>query len=68
MNLLGVNIVGNSTTHIQQNIMRPIPRILNSGANIIAVHPEDAMERLPTHIPLQASKATGASLESTDGL
>ena len=65
INLLDVNIVGNSTTHIQQNIMRPIPRMLDSGANIIAVHPEDAMERLPTHTPLQASTATGALMEST---
>ena len=60
-----MNIIGNSITHIQQNIMRPIPRMLESGANIIAVHLKDAMERLLTHTPLHASTATGALMEST---
>ena len=39
--------------------------MLDLGATIIAVHPEDAMERLPTHTPLQASTVTGALIEST---
>ena len=39
--------------------------MLDSGANIIAIHPEVSMTMMPTHIPLQASTATGAIMEST---
>ena len=39
--------------------------MLDSGANIIAIHPEDAITMMPTHTPLQASTATGALMEST---
>ena len=39
--------------------------MLDSGANIIAIHPEDSMTMMPTHTPLQASTATGAIMEST---
>ena len=42
-----------------------IPRILDSGANIIAIHPEDSMTKMPTHTPLQASTAIDAIMEST---
>ena len=45
--------------------MQPIPQILDSGANTIAVYPEDAIERLQTHTSLQALTATGAFMEST---
>ena len=38
---------------------------MDSGANIIAIHPEDSMTMIPTHTPLQASMATGAIMEST---
>ena len=39
--------------------------MLDSGANIISIHPEDAMTMMPTHTPLQASTATGSLMEST---
>ena len=39
--------------------------MLDSGANIIEIHPEDSMKMMPTHTPLQASTATGAIMEST---
>ena len=39
--------------------------MMDSGANIIAIHPEDSMTMMPTHTPLQASMATGAIMEST---
>ena len=39
--------------------------MLDSGANIIAIHPEDSMTMMPTYTPLQASTATGALMEST---
>ena len=39
--------------------------MLDSGTNIIAIHPEDSMTMIPTHTPLQASTATGAIMEST---
>ena len=42
-----------------------IPRMLDSGANIIAIHPDDSMRMMPTHTPLQTSTATGALMEST---
>ena len=35
------------------------------GANIIAIHLDKAMDELPTHTPLQASRVTGALMEST---
>ena len=38
--------------------------MLDSGASIIAIHPEDSMTLMPTHTPLQASTATGAIMES----
>ena len=39
--------------------------MLDSGANIIAIHPEDSMKMMPTYTPLQASTATGVIMEST---
>ena len=39
--------------------------MMDSGANMIAIHPEDSMKTVPTHIPLQASTAIGAIMEST---
>ena len=48
-----------------KNRISTIPRILDSGANIIAIQPEYAMTMMPTHTPLQASTATGALMEST---
>ena len=39
--------------------------MLDSGANIIAIHPHDNMEKLASHTPLQASTASGAIMEST---
>ena len=39
--------------------------MLDSGANIIAIHPDDNMEKLANHKPLQASTASGAIMEST---
>ena len=39
--------------------------MLESGANIIEIHPEDSMTMMPTHKPLQASTTTGAIMEST---
>ena len=39
--------------------------MLDSGVNIIAIHPEDSMIIMPTHKPLQASTATGPIMEST---
>ena len=39
--------------------------MLDSGANIIAIYPDDEMEELPNHTPLQASTASGAIMEST---
>ena len=53
----------NSTTY--KNRLSRIPRMLDSGANILEIHPEDSMEIIPTHKPLQASTATGAIMEST---
>ena len=43
----------------------PILRILNSGCNIIAIHPKYSHTTLPTHRPLKASTASGAIMEST---
>ena len=39
--------------------------MLDLGANIIAIHPGDVMNELPTHTPLQASTASGAIMDST---
>ena len=39
--------------------------MLDSGDNIITIHPEDSITIMPTHKPLQASTATGAIMEST---
>ena len=39
--------------------------MLDSGANIIGIHPEDSMTMMPTHTPLQASTATGDLMEIT---
>ena len=39
--------------------------MLDSGANIIAIHPEDSMTIMTTHKPLQTSMATGAIMEIT---
>ena len=58
LNLLDVNYHLNSATI--KNRINIIPRMLDSGANIIAIHPEDEMTVMPTHTPLQASTATGA--------
>ena len=63
INLHEVNYHLNSTTF--KNRLSRIPRILDSGANIIAIHPEDSMTMMPTHTPLQASTATGDIMEST---
>ena len=63
LNLPDVNYYLNSATI--KNRISTIPRMLDSGANIIAIHPEDAMTMMPTHTPLQASTATGALVEST---
>ena len=39
--------------------------MLDSGDNIIAIHPEYSMTMTPTHKPPQASTATGDLMEST---
>ena len=53
----------NSTTY--KNRLSRIPRMMDSGANTISIHPEDSMTIMPTHKPLQASTATGSIMEST---
>ena len=63
INLTDVNYHLNSATI--KNRLSKIPRMMDSGANIIAIHPEDSMTMMPTHTPLQASTATGAIMEST---
>ena len=63
INLHEVNYQLKSTTY--KNGLSRIPRMLDSGANIIAIHPEDSMTIMPTHKPLQPSTATGAIMEST---
>ena len=63
INLPDVNYHFNSAT-IKIRIST-IPRMLDSGANIIAIHPENSMTMIPTHTPLQASTATGSLMEST---
>ena len=63
LNLLDANYHLNSAT--VKNRINKIPRIMDSGANKIAVHPQDTMTVMTTHTPLQASTATGAVMEST---
>ena len=63
INLPDVNYHLNSATI--KNRLSKIPIMLDSGANIIEIHPEDLMPIIPTHTPLQASAATGAITEST---
>ena len=65
LNLPDVNYHLNSAAI--KNRISTIPRMLDSGANIIAIHPEDAMTMMPTHTPLQESTATSALMESTAG-
>ena len=47
-------------------IRQPIPRMLDSGCNIIAIHPEDVYTTLPGHRPLKASTANNGIMESTE--
>ena len=63
INLPDVNYHLNSATI--KNRLSKIPRIMDSGANIIEIHPEYSMTMMPTHTPLQASTATDALMEST---
>ena len=63
LKLPDVNYHLNSATI--KNRINTIPRILDSGANVISIHPEDAITMMPTQTPLQASTATGALMEST---
>ena len=39
--------------------------MLDAGATIIAIQPDDNMEKLANHTPLQASTVSGAIVEST---
>ena len=48
-----------------EQINEPIPRMLDSGCNIIAIHPKDLQTTLPTHKPPKASTASGVIMEST---
>ena len=64
INLPDVNYHLNSTTI--KNRLSKIPRMLDSGANILEIHPEDSMTMMPTHTSLQASTATCALMESTE--
>ena len=48
-----------------EQINEPIPRILDSGCNIIAINPKHLQTTLLTHKPLKASTASGAIMEST---
>ena len=52
LNLPDVNYHLNSAT--TKNRISTIPRMLDSGANIIATHPEDSMTMMPTHTPLKS--------------
>ena len=63
INLHEVNYQLNSTTY--KNRLSRIPRMLDSGANIIAIYPDYSMTIMPTHKPLQALTATGAIMEIT---
>ena len=63
INLPDVNYHLNSATI--KNRLSKILRMLDSRANIIAIHPEDSMTMMPTHTTLQESTATGSIMEST---
>ena len=63
INLSDVNYHLNSATI--KSRLSTVPIMLDSGANIIAIHPEDSMTMMPTHTPLQESTAIGAIMEST---
>ena len=63
LNLPDVNYHLKSATI--KNRISTIPRMLDSGANIIVIQPEDSMKMMPTHTPLQESTAIGAIMEST---
>ena len=63
INLPDVNYHLNSATI--KNRLSKIPRMLDPGANIIEIHPEDSMTMMPTHTPLQSSTETGDIMEST---
>ena len=58
-----VNYQLNSTAY--KNRLSRIPRIMDSGYNIIAIHLDDSMTIMPTHKPLHSPTATGAIMEST---
>ena len=62
INLPDVNYHLNSATI--KNRISTTPRMLDSGANIIAIHEEDSMTMMPTLTHLQSSTATGALMES----
>ena len=47
LNLPDVNYHLNSATI--KNRISTIPKILDSGANIISIHPEDSMTMMPMH-------------------
>ena len=64
INLHEVNYQLNYATF--KNRLSKIPRMLDSGANIIDIHSEDSMTIMPTHTPLQASMATGYIMEITE--
>ena len=63
INLPDVNFHLKSATI--KNRISTIPRMLDLGANIIEIHPEDSMTMMPTYTTLQVSTATGALMEST---
>ena len=48
-----------------EQINEPIPRMLDSRCNIIAIHPKYSQTTLLTHRPLKASTVSGAIMEST---
>ena len=48
-----------------EQINEPIPRMLDSRCNIIAIHPKYSQTTLPTHKPLKSSTASGVIMEST---
>ena len=48
-----------------EQINETITRMLESGCNIIAIHPKYLQTTLPTHRPLIALTASGAIIEST---
>ena len=66
MNKINLHVVNYHLNSAKfKNRLSKIPRMLDSRANIISIHPEDSMTMTPTHTPLQASTATGAIMEST---